>query len=286
MAHNYSTQSYSFNFPAESEIMEITYIEKGNMTRELSNGNIVTIPQGHISIFYHDRESNMSGTGFHSHSTVILKMKYNRIPIKQENLEEEYKFSLNTSVGSEVSVLLPDYMEIGEENQVIEAYIKKIILQYSLSDHFKNAWMSYAAIELMHIISHEAVKKFFAQKDGYPIPSNIYYCNSAMNYINRNISVPMSIVKIAEAMGITENYLCNVFKSVTGMTLVKYINNKKIALAKELLDNHGLSRKEICDNIGITEENYLSRLFKNNTGMSLSDYKKMKGLKFKNEKLD
>lgn len=69
-------------------------------------------------------------------------------------------------------------------------------------------------------------------------------------------------------------YLSRLFKKQTGTTLNRYVLEKKLELAKQLIENNDfLSMTQISGMAGFTDRRYFLRAFKEYTGMSPSEYK-------------
>ena len=73
---------------------------------------------------------------------------------------------------------------------------------------------------------------------------------------------------------ITSEYFRKIFKGFYGVSPVRYINNLKITMAKELLESKMYSVTEAANQAGYTEMAHFSREFKSSTGISPSEYKK------------
>lgn len=67
---------------------------------------------------------------------------------------------------------------------------------------------------------------------------------------------------IAAHFGITKEYLCSLFKSQTGMTIIEYINLLRIQHACTLLQETDLSSAEISARCGYGSPIYFNRVFK------------------------
>lgn len=89
-------------------------------------------------------------------------------------------------------------------------------------------------------------------------------------YTNDNISIP----HLASLCEMSEALFRRNFKSATGLSPLKYINNLKISRAKELLSVGMCSVSEAASLSGFHDECYFSREFKKHTGMSPVEYKK------------
>lgn len=86
---------------------------------------------------------------------------------------------------------------------------------------------------------------------------------------------------VAEAFGYNTAYLSRMFKKQAGESMSRYITNKKIGLAKDMLANrHDLKVTEISDLCGYNDYRYFCRVFKTEVGISPGEYKE------KMEKID
>lgn len=86
---------------------------------------------------------------------------------------------------------------------------------------------------------------------------------------------------IAREIGYDYSYLSNLFSSVEGITIEKYIINQKIEKVKELLVYDELSLNEISYQLGYSSVQHLSNQFKKVTGLTPSHFKKLGGNKRK-----
>ncbi len=71
------------------------------------------------------------------------------------------------------------------------------------------------------------------------------------------------------------SYLSNLFSSVEGITIEKYIINQKIEKVKEYLVYDELNLNEISFKMGYSSVQHLSNQFKKVTGLSPSHFKKL-----------
>jgi len=91
--------------------------------------------------------------------------------------------------------------------------------------------------------------------------------------------VPASINSsefISKEIGYHYSYLSNLFSSVEGISIEKYIINQKIEKVKELLVYDELSLNEISYKLGYSSVQHLSNQFKKITGLTPSHFKKLK----------
>lgn len=91
---------------------------------------------------------------------------------------------------------------------------------------------------------------------------------SSEKQINRNIS------HYAESLHISPVYLNEVVKSITGVSVSRYIQNELILQAKRMLAYTSLTIREISNNLGIEDYAYFTRLFTKAVGVSPTCYRK------------
>ena len=75
------------------------------------------------------------------------------------------------------------------------------------------------------------------------------------------------------------SYLSNLFSSVEGITIEKYVIHQKVEKVKELLVYDELSLNEISFQLGYSSVQHLSNQFKKTTGLTPSHFKKIKNKK-------
>lgn len=81
---------------------------------------------------------------------------------------------------------------------------------------------------------------------------------------------------LIKEIGYDYSYLSNLFSSVEGTTIEKYIIHQKIEKVKELLVYDELSLNEIASQMNYSSVQHLSSQFKKITGLSPSHFKKVK----------
>ena len=82
------------------------------------------------------------------------------------------------------------------------------------------------------------------------------------------------IVRHAETLRISRVYLNEVVKSVTGMSVSRYVRRERVLQARRLLLYTELSVKEIAAELGYDDSAYFTRLFTKETGVPPSVYRK------------
>jgi YesN/AraC family two-component response regulator len=98
------------------------------------------------------------------------------------------------------------------------------------------------------------------------------HIKQAVDYINANYQHPIGLPEASRALGISENYLSNLFKQETGRRFIEYLNDVRLHHAKWLVLNGNMKVYEIAHACGFQSTAYFCRLFKIKNGMSLKEY--------------
>lgn len=96
----------------------------------------------------------------------------------------------------------------------------------------------------------------------------------AMELIEQNISNPeLNVMWLADQLYVNNNYLSREFRKELNITLIKYINNKRLQVAKIYLDEGYQNIQQIASLTGFTDPLYFSKCFKKQFGISPSKYR-------------
>ncbi|MCD7818456.1 MAG: AraC family transcriptional regulator [Lachnospiraceae bacterium] len=95
----------------------------------------------------------------------------------------------------------------------------------------------------------------------------------AAYYISEHYSEDISIVDVAEYVGVNYKYLSTIFPEDMGMSIRNYITKKRICAAKKMLLKSSVSVAQVAEAVGIHDKNYFTKLFKKETNMLPSEYK-------------
>ncbi|WP_242069049.1 AraC family transcriptional regulator [Cytobacillus firmus] len=90
----------------------------------------------------------------------------------------------------------------------------------------------------------------------------------AEELIRNSLSRPFTVTELAAKANMTPVTFSRAFRKRTGMTPKEFLNAERMKTAKRLLlQNRGITAKEVAVQIGLQDEFYFSRLFKSREGM-------------------
>lgn len=85
----------------------------------------------------------------------------------------------------------------------------------------------------------------------------------------------LDLTKIAENVKVEPKYLSAYFKKHKNITLVKYITQKRIEYAKQLLKDTDLAINAITIKVGFTDLSVFGKSFKRSENITPSEYRKV-----------
>lgn len=93
------------------------------------------------------------------------------------------------------------------------------------------------------------------------------------SYIDNHLYQNIHVSDLAEQMCLSSDHFTRIFKQVSGMSPIQYIQAKRIERAQTLLLASRLSIKEIAETVGIPNLSQFSKLFTKKTGHSPREYR-------------
>lgn len=94
-------------------------------------------------------------------------------------------------------------------------------------------------------------------------------------YLDSHFLEKIVLEDLARLFFVDKFYLSRIFKEAYGVTVMTYVEQKRITKAKSLLRFTDMTIDEIAGQVGMNSGNYFSRRFKKTEGMSPGCYRKM-----------
>lgn len=156
-----------------------------------------------------------------------------------------------------------------EKQQRLMYYIHKIT---SLSGYAEDVLERLAFTELVIFLNRE----FYAQEEADEIDDSSHYqydqkVNDILEYINQNITMPITIEHLASHFYLSKSFICRIFKLSTGTTINKYLTARRISIAKSLLSD-GISVLEVSEQSGFQDYSTFFKCFTKIVGISPKKY--------------
>lgn len=127
-------------------------------------------------------------------------------------------------------------------------------------------------LNLLIIIADSVAEPVVTESNQNP-PAHISEIQSAVNYINDNISKAITLDDIAHAASMSRSYVSSHFKLVTGVSPYEYLLTARVEKAIELLKKTELSVTEIAQKCGFGSLSSFNKTFRKSIGVTPREYR-------------
>ncbi|MBQ9116808.1 MAG: helix-turn-helix transcriptional regulator [Clostridia bacterium] len=262
---------YANRFSHPEDYLEISVCEQGRILFSYGDGSREIVSPGMLIPIFSDISCETSAfqNEKQRHSTVGVRVKYK---LRRYSSERECDLpGLRERMKSGCIILIPYHEDMKDIYTELIHTVKKISA-HSFSDSpggRANALSQW--YKLLGMLTEFVFKRLNEVSLEIP-PSQLLYAAKAEKYIVDNYSRRISVSDIAARLEISEGYLHRIFRAAHGVGITEYINNYRVNVAIDLMQNRGLSLKEAALNVGIEDSAYMSRLFRKVTGVSCREY--------------
>lgn len=97
--------------------------------------------------------------------------------------------------------------------------------------------------------------------------------NKVILYINDEIETNLTVEDIAQHFNISTSHLSRIYREHTGVTLVEYLNVRKVEECQYFLRNTNKAISDISNSFHFCNQSYFTRIFKKYTGLTPKQYR-------------
>jgi AraC family transcriptional regulator len=95
-----------------------------------------------------------------------------------------------------------------------------------------------------------------------------------LDFIQSNLHQHISLTGLAELAGLSRYHFCRAFKKSLGVSPVRHVRALRIAAARNLLRQDGITIAEVAAAVGFRGENQFGRVFLGIVGMTPSEFRR------------
>lgn len=258
--------------PLIYQFFEIVQIMDGEGTR-IINENKFPYTKGSIFLF-----TPLDCRGFESTAhTRYCSIRFSEVFLEQYKTQQEKEKMIQWLKKLEIIFTNHNRFEqvlIKEKRdcEMIAAFIENILAEYDHKLSYYNENLQHLVILILNIISRNVNPQQIISQTTMDEP----LINKILVYLHQHISCPknLRIKHLAEQFNLSENYIGQYFKKLTGNSLHCYLTQYKMNIIEQRLVYSEHSIGQIADDLGFSDESHLSRQFKKNKGITAAAYRK------------
>lgn len=146
---------------------------------------------------------------------------------------------------------------------------------YNLSDLYIQRIDAARTPEDIHALHREVVFSFTEGMKALaarpPFSRPVMRC---ARYIHTHLHQRITTEELCADCGLSRTYLSRLFREEVGVTITQYIQEKKLAEAKRLLENTGLSVSAVANTLAFSSESHFISAFRRQTGWTPKEYRR------------
>lgn len=239
--------------PIKAQI--ITCRTKQQGTVDIDAQLIILVTQGEVEIVH-----NGIAYPLRQYEVYFMSLTYSHL---QYYAQENTQFMVLTYTKS-IATPLPIHFGIQEPERILS--LAREVLDLSTSIFVEDNLLQQAKLyELVYQMTHHYLRQQMSTTD------HIHY---VQQYIDTHYNEVLSIKALASLAQMSEKYFTEQFKKTYGSSVMQYVTQKRLHVAKHLLSQQHMTLKEIAHAIGYKDEFYFSRRFKQEVGVAPSEFKK------------
>ncbi len=168
------------------------------------------------------------------------------------------------------SIGIPPIITVGNSSRLL-GYFEELIINRGHVGLTSSIKIQAALLEMMAFYIDEGWKE---TKINIKL-SSVNKLVHTIKYIDENLDKELTIQELSQMAHFHPNYFIRYFKTHFGVSPMRYIYDRRMEKAKELLVYSSFSVTEVAYMTGFQDGSYFSTSFKKHVGMSPSDYRQV-----------
>ncbi len=246
-AHENASDKYAWQFSVTPNFMEVSYRLENAAYVTYGDTTEKVLPRS-VCVSCRTEPSSCYSDGFQRHVTVGFWIDWEPVAPGEEDDE---------------TLILPGFAILPNSEWYLQT-LREIVEEFTI----KHATTPALAAKILTMLSR--IDAEYRTLSGAK-HSELRYVEEAKRYIAAHLGEKLYVADVAESVGVSVGYLSNLFKKVTGQTLIEYANVTKLRFVKELMETYGFSIREAGQRAGYLDENYVSRIYKKYFGKNISE---------------
>lgn len=253
----------------------LTLLTQGSISFRLNEEDFQLEAPGILCTCYGDR-FELSGDSFFKAQTICFHplfvnraLNYDALELDNfEELNEQHDRNMmslfNHSHGCNGVFRLPasSYLKVSQ-------WIKLMgVESLTQSDGMWTCRIRRYLLQTLYLLDDIFMEQWCEQQEGKCSP-----VDKALNYIHTNYSSCIELSDVCNVAGVNRTKLNHDFKTKTGSTIIKYLNDYRLTLAKQSLIHTELKLEELADALGYRYCSYFITQFTKTVGMTPGEYR-------------
>ena len=170
---------------------------------------------------------------------------------------------------SELNMTGPMVIKVADPGSMKKLYDKIFVALKSdkVYGNYTCSGLVYSYILEFYRLASDIAVKGGAEKSNILMP--------ALNYIDNNFRNDFSVAVLAEISGVSQQYLCRIFKQTMNLRPNEYITRRRLIEAKKLLSESDIPVSDVAAQSGFSDTGYFCTVFRRYESITPVEYRKI-----------
>ena len=170
---------------------------------------------------------------------------------------------------SELNMTGPMVIKVADTCSMINLYDKIFVALKSdkVYGNYTCSGLVYSYILEFYRLASDIAVKGGAEKSNILMPT--------LNYIDNNFRNDFSVAVLAEISGVSQQYLCRIFKQTMNLRPNEYITRRRLIEAKKLLSESDIPVSDVAAQSGFSDTGYFCTVFRRYESITPVEYRKI-----------
>ena len=259
---NFNYEPLTYDDPSLPIIFHLDFLEKKQsiLAHWHENIEILYVIEGNITVFTEDGQENVNP----DEAVIINSGCLHKIITDKKGVY--HCLIVDKKMCEEFSLYIGEiHFESAVKDKKMSKLFKKITKELTNKKLYYKAAVKSAIIDLMVYLSRNYVKSNMPIAE-YPPNIRVQTVKNAVKYIQDNYNKSISTAEISQVLGLSNAYLCRLFKELTGCTAIYYINLLRCQKARMLIQAGDCTVSEAASSCGFENLSYFTKTYKKYIG--------------------
>jgi len=263
------------------DFIEIVYVSRGKGLHKVGK-RVIHVSQGDLFIinndiphcFYpYDRNNS---DGLEVYNCMFLPAFIEHLQIELPMMRGITSLFLMNGLYPDETAHKPDLVLGTAPHKEFRQLFDQMYSEYEAKQEGFSSVLKLQLCELL-IKIYRAYKNLYleaAHPDGYKLE----LIQKSIQFMRENFSSPLRMDDLSQHVLLSKSYFSGMFKSVTGISVLDYLQKLRIEEACRLLVESKETITTISESVGYSDYRFFNKVFRRHTGMTASDYRKQFGV--------
>lgn len=243
------------------DFYEIYFFLSGNVQYNVESRSYLLTPGDVLLISPNELHQPVFGDAYASYERIVLWI--NKDFLRQLSVSnQDLSACFNTEAQSHTNLLRP----VGNLRQLLNYQLEQLLKEWGSQDYLGEINALCYLVQVLVLLNRLA-----RQQNRLPEPTGDSAVYSVLNYINSHYTEDLTLDMLSNQFFISKYHLSREFGRLTGTSVHRYIIQKRLVKAKQLMSD-GAASSEVCQQCGFGDYSNFYRAFKAEYQMSPKEF--------------